>query len=146
MKIAVMIEPIVKLETSELLIDMGFKHEVERYAETKSMYLAQYQVTFATLKKVKFYLDFGTGVDLESVRNLENVAEFTLFKLKTSLFANKQVIENVTYDINRADRIIYFDIILGPNTTQTSFIELLNFYPSIIKILGEGKRGEGKLV
>ena len=146
MRIAVMIEPIVEIETPELRIDKEFIQEGDHFAEIRSICLAQYQVTFATFKKVKFYLDFSIGVDLESVRYLENVAEFTLFKLKTSLRANKQIIENVTYDINRADRIIYFDIILGSNTTQTSFLELLNFYPSIIKILGEGKRGEAKLV
>ena len=127
MRIAVMTEPIIESEIPELLVDKGFKQEVEHYAETRRICLAQYQVTFAAFNKVKFYLDFGTGVDPESVSYLENVAEFTLSMLKTSLHARKGIIENVTYDINKADRIIYFGIILGPKTTQTSFIDLLTY-------------------
>lgn len=127
MRIVVIIEPIVESDIPELLIEKGFKQEVEHYVETRSICLAQYQVTFAAFNKVKFYLDFSTGVERESVSYLENVAEFTISKLKTSLLIPKGIIENVTYDINMVDWIIYFDIILGPSTTQTSFIELLSY-------------------
>ena len=111
MSIAVITQPFVKSEIQQLLIDKG---------------LTQYQVTFATLNKVKFNLDFNTSVGPESV-SLENVAEFTISTLKTSLHTPKGIIEKVTYDINEADWIIYFDIILGPSTTQTSLVELLNY-------------------
>lgn len=127
MRIAAMTKPIVESEIPELLIDKGFKQEVEHYAETRSICLDQYQVTFAAFNKVKFYLDFSTGVDQESVSYLENIAEFTISKIKTSLHTPTGILNNVTYDINKADRIIYFDIILGPSTTQTSFIELLRY-------------------
>ena len=127
MSIAVIIELIVKSETPELLIEKEFKQEVEHYVENGNIFRAQYQVTFAAFNKVKFYLDFSTGVDKRRVSDLENIAEFTISKLKTSLLIPKGIIENVTYDINRADWIIYFNILLGPSTTQTSFIELMSY-------------------
>jgi hypothetical protein len=89
-------------------------------------------VTFASLHKVKFYLDFSTGLDPGIVKTLEYQAEYTISKLKTSLLTRKEIIENMTYDIDRADRIIYFDIFLGSSTTQTSFIELLSYLNSYL--------------
>lgn len=82
-----------------------------------------YQITYATLNKVKFYLEFS-GVDSKSISYIDETI-FTIYKLINSLLTRKGIIENITYDINKADRIVYFNVVLSPNTTQTSFIELL---------------------
>lgn len=111
-----MIEPFVKSE----------------HAENRGICLVPCQVTFVALHKVKFYLDFSTGLDPESFSNLEYEAVYIISMLKTSLLTRKGIIENVTYDINKADRIIYFDIFLGSSMTQTSFIELLSYLNSCL--------------
>lgn len=90
------------------------------------------QVTFASLHKVKFYLDFSSGLNSESVSNMEIEAANTVSKLNSSFLTRKGIIQNVTYDINRADEIIYFDIYLSLSTTQTSFIELLSYLNSCL--------------
>ena len=90
------------------------------------------QVTFASLQKVKFNLDFSNGLDSEIVSNLEYEASYAISKLKASLLTCKDIIENVTYDINKVDEVIYFDIFLRPSTTQASFIELLSHLSSCL--------------
>lgn len=104
-----------------------------KYSKNQGICLVHGQVTFAALHKVKFYLDFSTGLDPEIVSNLEYEASSIISKLKTSLLTCKDIIENVTYDINRVDEVIYFDIFLGPSTTQTSFIELLSHLSFYLK-------------
>ena len=97
------------------------------YPETRDICLVPYHVTFASFNKVKFYRDFNMEVDSEIIPHLEKEAQSTISKLKTSLLFRNGIIENVTADINNAERIIYFDLILTSRTTQTSFIELLGY-------------------
>lgn len=98
------------------------------YTETRDICLVPYHVTFASLNKVKFYRDFNVGVHSEiELLYLKKEAQLTISKLKTSLLFRKGIIENVTSDINKSEQIIYFDIILAPSTTQSSFIELLGY-------------------
>ncbi|EGW39561.1 hypothetical protein [Desulfosporosinus sp. OT] len=128
MRIALITKPIVESETPEPLIFKSFKQDPVLYAETRDIGVVPYQVTYAAFNKVKFYLDFSTVADPEIVSNLENVAEFTISKIKASLHIPKEIIKDVTYDINKVDWVVYFEIILSPCLAQTSFIELLSYF------------------
>ncbi|WP_083237004.1 hypothetical protein [Desulfosporosinus sp. BG] len=127
MRIALITKPIVESATQEPLIVKPFKQDSVLYAETRGISVVPYQVTYAAVNKVKFYLDFSTVVDPKIVSNLENVAESTISKLKASLHIPKEIIKDVTYDINKVDCVVYFEIILSPCSAQTSFIELVNY-------------------
>jgi|GEM_PF-5991927 len=97
------------------------------YAETREICLVPYHVTFASLNKVKFYRDFNVGQNSGILSHLENEAQLTISKLNRSLLFRNGFIKKVTSDINKSEQIIYFDIILTPGTTQTSFIEVLGY-------------------
>jgi len=66
-------------------------------------------------------------VSSEFISYLEREAQSTISKLKNTSLFRKGIIENVTSDINVAERIIYFDVIFAPKITNTSFIGLLGF-------------------
>jgi len=97
------------------------------FEETREFCLVPYQVTFASLNKVKFYRDFNLGQYSNIISYFEKEAQLTISKLKESLLFRKGIIEKVTSDINKSDQIIYFEILLAPETTRTSFIELLGY-------------------
>ena len=103
------------------------------YPETRDFCLVPYHVTFASLNKVKFYRDFNTEVYSEIIPHLESEARSTISKLKTSLLFRKGIIENVTSDINKSERIIYFDVTLAPKTAKSSFIELLGYLSNCLE-------------
>lgn len=127
MRIALMIKPIVESETPEPLIFKPFKQNHELNVEARGIYLVPYQVTYAAFNKVKFYLDFSAVVETEIINYLENLAEYTISKLKTSLHIPKGIIKEVTFDMDKVNQVIYFDIILSPCSAQTAFIELLSY-------------------
>lgn len=97
------------------------------YPETRDICLVPYHVTFASLNRVKFYRDFNMEASNDTIPHLEKEAHLTVSKLKSSLLYRKGIIENITSDINKSERIIYFDVILAPKIPQTSFVELLGY-------------------
>lgn len=85
-----------------------------------------YQVTYAAFNRVKFYLDLSGRVGKE-ISYLENMADFTISKLKTSLQIPQGMVKDIIYDINEGDQIIYFDIILNSFPVELTFIELVSY-------------------
>ncbi|MBC2723910.1 MAG: hypothetical protein HGJ97_14705, partial [Desulfosporosinus sp.] len=98
---------------------------INRYTETREICLVPYHVTFASLNKVKFCREFKMEENHDIIPVLEKEAQLTISKLKATWLFRNGIIVNITSDLNPAERIIYFELILAPETTQTSFIELL---------------------
>lgn len=105
---------------------------MSRYPETREICLVPYHVTFASLNKVKFYRDFNIEVYGDIIPHLEKEAQLTISKLKATWLFRNGIIENVTSDLNPSERIIYFELILAPETTQISFIKLLEYLNNCI--------------